>query len=231
MMSKHPQLRLKVWLAVAFGFAMLMFFMDQSFLANVAFLVVGVLLAVLVDMIREEAKRPMQARDLARVLYEEIANRVARCVFDFEQPWEKWIERENCQPHEVDVMRLQRFIPIPPTIYPATAGQLALLGGKVPQAVIRFHVALAVYQRDMQDVAQLCLQRGVASVSPDFVHLLAGRLRRTLRPGLVALRELAAFVEDYETIDAEAIREADSHFKHERAHLTLRQRIEHYVKN
>lgn len=210
---------------------MLMFYLDQPFLANVAFLVVGVLLAVVIDFIREEIRRPMQARDIARALYEELANRVARCVFDFEQPWEKWVDKKNCQPNEVDVLRLQRFIPIPPTVYPATASQLALLGGNAPQALIRFHVALAVYQRDMQDVAHYCLQHDFSHVPSNLVSLLAGRLHRTLRPGLNALLELSVLVEDYEKIDAEAIREADSLFKHERAHLTLRQRIQHYVKD
>ena len=204
----------KVWLAIALGFGLALHLIEQPFLANVAFLTAGVLLAIVIDLVRESVRRPRQARDLARALYEELANRIARCVFDFEAPWERWTDRKNCTPTDVDIVRLRKFIPISPTIYPATAAQIALLEGNAPQAIVRFYVSLAIYQKDMEDVADHCQRNNLPYVPPKLVALLAERLRRTLAPGLEALSELSKMVEGYERIDAEAIREADSLFKH-----------------
>lgn len=222
--------RLTFWIAIAFGFAVAMFYLDQPFLANVAFLTIGVLLAIIIDLSREAIRRPRQARDLARAIYEELANRVARFVFDFEDPWSKWIDEKNCRPGEVSELRLRKFMPIPPVIYPATAAQMSLLQDGAQQAIILFYVSLAVYIQDMKDIADHC-QRNNIDVPLDRVAFLAGRLHRTLSPGLEALEKLSEMVEGHEKIDAAAIRQADSLFKHERANLTLRQRIEHYVRN
>lgn len=208
---------------------MVMLYLEQSFLANVAFLTIGVLLAITLDLVRDGIRRPRQARDLAHSLYHELANRVARCVFDFEEPWEKWVDKERIDEKEVSVVRLRKFIPIPPTIYPATAGQIGLLNDSAAQAIIRFYVSLAIYQKDMEDTLDYCQQRSPQHVPRQLVAFVAERLRRTLAPGLEALRELSRMVEGHENIEAAAIRDADKLFKHERSSLTLRQRIEYYV--
>lgn len=221
--------RLKLWLGIALIFGLAMYALDQSFAANVAFLVAGALVATITQLVSESGRRIQQGRDLARALYEELANRVARCVFDFELPWEKWVDEKTCAPNEVDLVRLRKFIPVPPTIYPATASQLALLEGSAPQAIIRFYVALAVYRQDMEDVANHCQRNDLSHVPPKLVAFLAERLRRTLAPGLAALKELSKMVEGYERIEADAIRDPDNLFPHKRAHQTLRQRLEYYV--
>ena len=207
-----------------------MYFINESLLSNISFLVAGASIATITQLAVESARRVQQARDLARALYEELANRVARCLFDYEKPWEQWIDRSNCVVGEVDLLRLRKFIPIAPTIYPAIAGQIALLEGTAPQAVIRFFAALAIYQNDMTGVAQYCETNNFDHAAPDQICILAERLRRTLAPGLAALQALSSMVDTYEEIDAAAIGELDRLFKHERAQLTLRQRLEHYVK-
>ena len=191
---------------------------------KLGFLFFGALITFLSVFVIDDTKRAIQATDLARALYEELANRVARCLFDFERPWEKWIDG----PVEIDVLRLRKFMPAPPVIYPATASQIALLGNGAPQAIINFYARLAAYQKDMEDVADHCKRLNIA-VPPKLVAMIAGRLERTLSPGLEALKKLSKMVEGDEKIEAAAIRELDRLFQHERANQTLRQRIEHYL--
>ena len=234
MWTQNKELRgLTVWLviamAIAVAFAIAMLHLEDSILANVAFFVAGGLLITIVELVRDAIRRPIQARDLARAIYGELANRVARCVFDFEDPWERWLHEKNCGPTEVDILRLRKFIPVSPIIYPATCTQFGLLSGRTIQAIIRFYVTLAIYQKDMEHVANHHERHSLFHVQLQQVAFLAERLRRTLSPGLDALRELSSMVEDYEELDAVAIRDADALFKHARAHLTLRQRIEHYA--
>jgi len=131
---------------------------QEGLIGNIGFLILGAIIAFLSVFASDELKRTIQASELARALYEELANRVARCCFDFEEPWKKWIEAKNCGSNDVSVMRLRKFTPVAPVIYPATAAQIALLGEDAPQAIIRFYVSLAVYQKDMENIADFCQQ-------------------------------------------------------------------------
>jgi len=55
-------------------------------LQQLGLLFLGALIAFLSIFATDEVKRAIQLTDLARALYEELANRVARCLFDFEEP-------------------------------------------------------------------------------------------------------------------------------------------------
>jgi hypothetical protein len=212
------------------GVGLTMFYLKRPILDNLAFLFAGILIAWGIDVAREQRRRKIETRDLARALYYELANRVGRCVFDFEDPWERWVEAKNIGATDVGILRFRKFIPISPTVYPSLADRLAFIDSEAAQAIIRFYVALAVYQKDMDDVAQHCERNNLLFVSPELVSYSAERLRRTLSPGLQALRELSKSVTEYAAIDAVAIKDSDDLFKHPRSHLPLLQRLECYVK-
>lgn len=217
---------------VTFMIAMFMYWLEQSFISNVSFLIFGVLVAFVVEDVRGSVARKRRTKDLSLAIYQELANRLARCVFDFESPWESWMDPANC-PSGIELARLRKFIPISPVIYPATASEIGLLGNEVPQPLIRFYVALAIYQQDMNHVVDFCQRNSLQFVPPAMAAMLAERLRRTLSPGLQALRAFtnANLVEDYGEIDRQAIADSDILFQHARSSLPLRARIEHYVKN
>jgi len=221
-----------IWIAfaVALGFgAWMLTLVDRPFLANITFLVAGALVAIAAQLTIEAGKRADRIQDVAGSLYHELANRLARCVFDFEKPFEKWGNHRDVGDAEVDVLRLRRFMAIAPTIYPAIAGEISLLAPNAGQAIINFYARFEIYRTDMEALAKDCELRELTFVPPKHVAILAGRLKRTLRPGLQALRALAALVPNHKQIDAEAIGDLDSlGFKHEREHLTLQQRLEHY---
>lgn len=210
-------------LAVAYVIGLVPLGSDYS---NLAFLVMGVVLSVFLTRLSEALNRSSERKELARALYSELANRLARCCFDFEKPWSDWVDDKKAS-HNVDVLRIRRFMPFPPLVFPATASKLALLNNDVQQALITFYVALDAYRKDMSEIADRFQSNG--TVPATFVALIAGRLFRTLPPGYEALRALGEMVDDPAEIDAAAIRYADTLFDHERSHLPLRHRIEYYL--
>lgn len=131
------------WLMVAMVIALIFsitMISKSDFLTNVGFLVLGALIAIFTTLLGDVAKRPAQARDLARALYEELADRVARCCFDCEVPWSDYLDRnnENSAFANMDSFRLRKFSPGSPIIYSSTASQLAILENDAPQALVKF---------------------------------------------------------------------------------------------
>jgi len=125
-------------------------------------------------------------------------------------------------------LRLRKFAPALPIIYPATASQIAVLGSEAPQALISFYARLAACQKDMEDVANYYERLG-KQVPSEKVAFLASRLHRTLAPGLKAFETLSGMVDGAEKIEGAAISELDQLFKHDRSEQTLRERIAHYA--
>jgi hypothetical protein len=218
-----------VGLVIAVVFGLLTAYVGQAFLAAISFLIAGAMLTALSQRISDAAKRAQTEKDLALAIYLELANRAARCLFDFEDPWERWMEPGRVGQYEVDVLRLRKFMAIAPTIYPAAADKVALLKTSAVLPVIRFYSRFDIYRSDMEAIARHCELRNLQHVPPQHVAMLAERLRRTLRPALQALRSLSTLVPESPEIETEEIAELDSLFKHARAHQTLRQRLEHYT--
>ena len=212
-------------MASAFSVAMIA---QGDFLANVGFLVLGALIAVLTVLLGDTVKRPAQARDLARALFQELADRVARCCFDCERPWNKYVDSNNCVPGNMDSFRLRKFAPIPPIIYSSTASQLALLSGDAPQALIQFYYRLAAWERDIENIA-VESQDNKGGIAPDAVHLLAIRVHQTLAPGLRALQALSPLIEAHEQIEATAIAGYDETRSRDPITGTLRNRIRRLI--
>ncbi len=132
---------LAICLLIAVTFTVVMWILNKEFPTNVGFLVIGGLITTITSLVSERIKRPSQARDLARALYMELADRVARCCFDCEVPWNNYLSA----PEKMNSFRLRKFSPIPPVIYSSTAGQVAILeddAPQAPQAIIRFYFRL-----------------------------------------------------------------------------------------
>ena len=60
---------------------------EDSTQANTGFLLFGALLAVVATLMMGWLKRAGDEADLARAIHTELADRVARCCFDYEAPW------------------------------------------------------------------------------------------------------------------------------------------------
>jgi hypothetical protein len=209
-------------IAFAFSIAMIA---TNAFLINVGFLVLGALLAIFISILSEAIKRPAQARDLARALYEELADRVARCCFDFEIPWQTYLDTENPSGGAMSSLRLRKFSPEPPIIFPSTASQLAILGNDAPQALIRFYYCLAAWKRDVVNFAD----DNESALSREALCFLAQRLRQTLTPGLRALQALAPLVEEHGRIEMAAIAGYDEIRGNSQSTITLRERIDRLI--
>jgi hypothetical protein len=198
------------WLCLlgVFAFVSLVFaiamFRISDFLTNVGFLVCGALLSMTTVLLSDRIKRPMQARELARALYVELADRVARCCFDCEAPWNAYLDPNFNKLGDMDSFRLRKFSPIEPVIYLATASEIAVLEGGAPQALIQFYYRLAAWQRDIENIAAESETKD-AGVPPNAIRLLATRVHQTLAPGLRALEALAPLVDDSKQIESSAI--------------------------
>lgn len=214
---------LVLFLVVAFAFAIAMI-LEGDFLANVGFLVIGAIIAIVAVLIADAVKRPAQARDLARALHAELSDRVARCCFDCEHPWHAYLDSDNYRPGEMDSVRLRKFSPVPPVIYPSTASQIAILRGNAPEALIQFYYRLAAWERDISSIAAES-QDNTGGVAPKAVHLLAIRVHQTLAPGLRALQALSPLVDGPEGMENLAIAGYDEGAEHAQRHRPLRERI------
>jgi hypothetical protein len=195
---------------------------DPGYFGNVGFLVVGALLGIYPAFIIEEIRRARAAKNLAKALFHELANRVGRCCFDFEAPWRAYLQPQ----YEMNVLRLRKFVPEPPVIYPAVAPQIALLKADAAQAIIDFYIALAAWRREIENTAdEFQHTREGVDIGP--VRLLARRLRRTLEPGERALEALARHVPAAAEIERNAMRDGDRLFPdaHPYAGKTVRERI------
>lgn len=222
--TKNRELR---WLAIAMVIALIFsvaMISRNDFLTNVGFLVLGALIAMFTSLLGDVAKRPAQARDLARALYEELADRVARCCIDCEAPWHEYLDLDNCFPGNMDSFRLRKFAPSAPIIYQSTAGQLAILENDAPQALIKFYHFLAAWERDIENIAAES-QNNKGGVAPESVQFLARRVHQTLAPGLRALQALSPLVDEYVKIEAAAISGYDEMRRLPPPKGTLRERV------
>lgn len=175
----------------------------NDWLANVGFLVLGTLIAVFTTLLSERVRRRTQMRDLARALHVELADRVARCCFDAEAPWNAWLEIHGHGSSVVNSFRLRKFIPENPIVYLSSAAQLALLGHDAAQALIKFYYRLAAWRRDLENIA--AKSDDYENVETNDLQLLARRLRETLRPGLMALEAMEPLLEGNDAVEASAI--------------------------
>jgi hypothetical protein len=203
--------------ALILAAAVVAFLATSSALQSLGNILVGAGLALGATYFVEEAKRSRLAKDLAIAIYHELANRAARCCYDFESPWSRYLEK----PHELSRFTVAKFLPQAPTVFEANADKLALLGVTVPAALIAFYFRLAVIARDMENLRE---DAAGGKVSANGVHTIATRFAAALAPGLRALQALGAHVPNHRDIDDDAISTFDIGAA-KRAPGTLRERL------
>jgi hypothetical protein len=196
------------------------FFVDIIFIAvvwyrgdtvstNTGFLVLGALLSMLPFYLIEREKRSLRVKELARVLHVELADLVARCCYDSEAPWcPLWDPNATVQPN--NVIWLRKFAPHRPVIFPAVAGELAILKGNAPQRLIQFHNGINALRREIENNANAATQLGIVQISSGQIKAVASRMRLTLEPALNALKALSSMVSDAREIEADAIASIDA---------------------
>lgn len=198
---------------------------NPNYLGNVGFLILGALLGSYPPFLIAEYESRRDAKRIAVAIFQEVANRVARCCFDFEKPWGTLY----LSPKAMEGARLRKFAPEPPIIYPALAPQIAIFKNDVGQALIRFYIFLSAWQKNIEISADeiTSLKAPGAHISARQVLQLARRLRNTLKPGLDILEKLGPLVPGAEQIELDAIVELDNLFPedHPNAGKPLRERI------
>jgi len=188
----------------------------------------GAWLATYNATIVEAKKRDQQASDVARILYQELCFRVARCCFDFEAPWLNYLREPGKAANSMPATRLLKFTPDSALIYSASSDKLALLPVDAAQALIQFYFSLFAWGRDIANFAQDAkeIPSGVRTAD---VGLLAFRLSQTLQPGLRALELLGRTVPNHADLDAGAIAFYDALMHRATQSATLRDRISHLI--
>jgi len=166
-------------------------------------LILGALLAVLGTRVSAWLKKPADEADLARAIHTELADRVARCCFDFEDPWHEY----GINPEAIDSNRLRKFAPYDPIVYPALAGQIAMLPDGPLQCLLKFYFRLAAWQRDAENTADVYPDKLVQEAE---VKRLSRRLRETLKPGLDALDAFTQLVREPCKIEDELLAAYDT---------------------
>jgi hypothetical protein len=164
-------------------------------------------------------RRQQQARDLGAALYHELANRVARCCYDFEIPWSgHWVS-----PQRMNRFGIGKFAPDPPTVFAANADKLALFGDKVPAAMLAFYYRLSALRRDIENLR--ADSRDQTDINEDAVRLVASRLAFTLSPARDALQALGAAIPTRAAIEDDAWKSFDV-LQPKRAAMPLRERLD-----
>ena len=197
-------------LVAAFGGLMLAFPETKG----AGLVILGGVVSMGAAALAEQLKRSSQAYDVARAVHTELANRVARCCFDFKSPWSRIYKNHSIA--GMDAERLRKFSPDSPVIYPATAAQIGLLPNNAPQALVEFYARLVALQRAIDEAAR------------DLTHVpaVAGRMRQTLQPGLMALTALGAVIQDAGATEDTALANLSGALGLGRADQSLRSTIE-----
>jgi hypothetical protein len=183
--------------------------------------IVGAILALGASTYIEKQKREQLVADLSVALYHELANRVARCCFDFEEPWSGlWTT-----PRNRGVFEVTKFIPQPPTVFDSNADKLTLLGPQIPAAMMAFYFRLWVLGRDIEALCKTEVEPATSALGYGPVTIIASRFGATLAPGLAALQALGEKVDGFKDIDAAAWDTFDKPPNNHDEHGSLRVRL------
>lgn len=161
-------------------------------LAGVALGSVG---AYFVTLWHDDRRRKQEAADVATTLYLELADRAARCSYDFDAPWKEYLQGKGTARKIHDVVK---FRPTDPVMYPSLGIKLALLPGHSRGEVVRFFSAQDRWRRELDDLDR------EKDVDRDGCVRLARRLGESVAHAYLALDALASEVPDWKGIEQQA---------------------------
>ena len=169
----------------------------------------GAGIAFLAVIIHDFRRRNAEARDVAGALYQEIADRAARCCLDFYKSWQGHLIDPNAQTGKKRfcLKRLLKFRPADPVVYPDLGIKMALLKPGVASPVIHFYFRLDAWRRDIdhwRDRDGSDYFSNTEFLAPEDCRLLAKRLGETLSPALDALAALESAVPGHAQLDQRA---------------------------
>jgi hypothetical protein len=155
----------------------------------------GAALSYLVTRLSDWARREKETKDVIESLFNEIADRGARCLNDYLKPW------RNFKNEEFKGARVAKFRPAQPVVYPSVAGKLGLIDPTTVFWVLRFYQTLDAINREIDDARTDFPNDKVPS---DRTRLIAQRFEQSLEPALEALERLRLNVRNYNKIDEQA---------------------------
>lgn len=175
-----------------------------------------------------EEQAASELASLGASIYAEIADRAARCLNDYIEPWSGW-ENGRLEPTIVN-----QFLPQKAVVYPGVVEKLGLLDQAVVVAAVQFYSRLSAVEQTMEFVArdkeplwQAVLKSPETTQWLDIrreehVRLIAERLQSCFGPALSALEGLG----ERPTVDAETVKVYPYLLK---TGLTLHQALEHFA--
>jgi hypothetical protein len=195
---------LKIWLIVIvllFGINVLFFsvsavtiaasLLTNPLVSGLAGAVVGVGLSFVVPTFLDRIRREKEKRDVSESLYNEIADRAARCLNDYLDPW-----RDGSKFTCGDAVK---FRPVERVVYRAVAAKLGLLPPTTVFWVLRFYYTLDALERAIDDLKNDFKYR--ADITQERARFVTQRFKDTLHPALEALLRLGYEVTYYGEID------------------------------
>jgi hypothetical protein len=139
----------------------------------------------------DSRRRAQEIADLKASIYAEIADRAARCVNDYLNPW------RNLKADTLSSERIGKFRPMDPVVFSGIAGKLGLLTAEALIAVTQFYFRLdalsqaieslrAAYEQEEKQIDRPWDNaRNAARVS-----MIVTRLRSCFEPALRAIESL-----------------------------------------
>lgn len=151
-------------------------------------------------VLHDGRRRKEEKADIARTLLQELADRAARCAFDFHNTWARY-GVPDIMLERIDSTRLQKFLAIEPIIYPTVGAKLSLLNPEIGSTLIHFYYRLSAWNRDLSFRIQVMTGPLTAKQHIE----LSTRLGETLRPAIAAIDALSKEVSDSDDIGRTAL--------------------------
>ncbi len=173
----------------------------------------------------EETRRAQELRELLGALYAEVADRAARCLNDYIDPWQHFGDRNHPPAEIMSVARVGKFRPHDPVIYPQVAARIGQVGAGALPAVIQFYFRLDAIRREIDNLLADFSADTNLRTSGHYARaeLVSRRFHEALGPALVALERLP--IENSEAFDAAAV---SSYQQIETTGVSLRAGLEQY---
>ncbi len=177
----------------------------SSVFATLVGVVVGGLLAYQLGKRLDANRRKQEAEDVTVSLYVEIADRAARCVNDYIEPWRRF-EGKSRPSDPMPTSRVGKFRPMNPVVLPPLASKLALVRPEALIPTLRFYFRLDALRREIDSVTgDFDSDVNLMEQHEDRVRLVAKRFLQTLGPALTALEKLN--IPKWDLIDREGVAE------------------------